>query len=118
MLFKSWDKIVEEHEELDNLIKKHWSLSCVHVKAHNSKMTPLKNEEMKLRKALLQSTERERKDIEARIDSLVDEMKPLEKILNEIHLEEEETKEAIFKYIRKELTPKEQKKARQHGWNF
>ena len=61
-------------------------------------------------------TEKERKDLETKIDALVDELKPLNEMLDSIVKKEIETENRIYKYMRENLTEKELKKARTHGW--
>ena len=117
-MFKTWKKIVAEHEELGKMMTEKYELLDNRVREWNSKIAPLTREEKALREKLLTCTERERKDLETKIDAIVDELKPLNEMHDSIAKKEIETESRIYKYMRENLTEKELKKARKHGWEI
>lgn len=117
-MFKTWEKIVAEHEELVKMMIEKDELLNNRVREWNSKRAPLMREEQVLREKLLTCTERERKGLETKIDAIVDELKPINEMLDSIIKKEKETENRIYKYMRENLTEKELKKARKHGWEI
>ena len=117
-MFKTWKKIVAEHKELEKMMTEKHELVNNRVIEWNSKRTPLMREEKALREKLLTCTERERKGLETKIDAIVDELKPLNEMLDSIAKKEIETENRIYKYMRENLTEKELRKARKHGWEI
>ena len=117
-MFKTWEKIVAEHEELGKMMTEKHELLNNRVREWNSKRAPLMREEEALREKLLTCTERERKGLETKIDAIVDELKPLNEKLDSIIKKEREIENRIYKYMRENLTEKELKKARKHGWEI
>lgn len=116
MLFKSWEKIVAEHKNLEEMMIELDKYIYNHITEWNSKKAPLLGEEKRLRDELVRSTERERKEIEAKIDKIVDEQKLVDEILDKIEDKEQETRNKIYIYMKENFTEKELKKARTHGW--
>ena len=117
-MFKTWEKIVAEHEELEKMMTEKHELVNNRVREWNSKRVPLMIEEKALREKLLTCTERERKGLETKIDAIVDELKPLNEMLDSIAKKEIEIESRIYKYMRENLTEKELRKARKHGWEI
>lgn len=118
MIFKSWHRIVLEHKILADMIKELNQIQNCHCAEWNSKKAPLLREENKLRDSLSRSTEKEKIEIEKRIEEIQTLLKPLEDILNQIENQIREKEKNIRQYMIANLTEKELKKAKQHGWEI
>lgn len=115
-MFKSWEKIVSEHNELEKMMAERNELSNNRLVKWNTKIAPLLRKEKTLREKLLTCTTREREELENEIDTIVDEVKMLNKTFDEILKEQDEVTNRIYKYMKEHLTEKELKKAKNHGW--
>lgn len=115
-MFKTWEKIVAEHKELNEMMIKKHELANTHVKEWNSKRAPLMRKEKELREKLLTCTERERKTLEAEIDKIVDDLIPLNEMLDLIGKKEAEMDCFIKEYMKENFTKKELKKAKKYGY--
>ena len=115
-MFKSWEKIVSKHNELEKMMIEKNKLSNNRITEWNTKMAPLLRKEDALREKLLTCTTRERENLENEIDTIVDEIKMLDETLNKILKKEDEVTDRIYKYMKEHLTEKELTKAKKHGW--
>lgn len=115
-MFKTWEKIVAEHKELEEKMKEYNEIQNHRLAEHNSKRAPRMRKETALRNQLLTCTERERKELEAKIDTIVDELKLINKELHVLAIKECRLMEEIREYIKENLTEREQKKAKKSGW--